>query len=182
MKIFKRLAITVLVLFLNAIGVSTAQAEPLTSQQVKSFIASMPKLIALGDKYNDNTKRDIDPSRPLGSSLELMGGKGDEYTELKQLALESGFVSVEQWADVGDRTLQAYIVASTSMPAEEIEALYQQGIANIKKDAQLSSAQKEMILSRMAETHKRNSALRNVSAPDLTAIQPFLAELESLLE
>lgn len=182
MKILKSIAITVLVLFLNTMGVSTAQADPLTQQQVKNFISSMPQLIALGDKYNDTTKRNIDPSRPLGSSLELMGGKGDEYTELKQLALKSGFSSVEQWADVGDRTLQAYIVASTAMPAEEIEALYQQGVANIKNDTQLSGAQKEMILSRMAETHKRNSMSRETSAADLAAIQPFLAELDRLLE
>ena len=95
----------------------------------------------------------------MGSSLELMGGKGQEYADLAQLAARHGFSSPEQWADVGDRTMQAYQFASSPVTPDQADAMYQQGIANILKDAKLSAEQKQLILGRMEKTHSRNQQL-----------------------
>lgn len=180
MKRLQRLAAASTMLF--CLGLSHAYAEPLTSEQVGRFIASMPELTALGEKYQDSAQRNIDPRRPLGSSLELMGGKGQEYADLAQLAARHGFSSPEQWADVGDRTMQAYQFASSPVPPDQVDAMYQQGIANILKDAKLSAEQKQLILGRMEKTHSGNQQARQVVEKDIPALKPHMAELDKLFE
>jgi len=161
---------------------SVAQAESLTSDQVGRFIAAMPELMALGEKFQDTKQHNIDPARPMSSGLEQMQGKGSEYTEFAQLATRHGFASAEQFASVGDRTMQAYMFASVDMSPEEINAMYQQGIANIKKDSALSAEQKELILGRMEKTHLSNVQARESVEKDLAALQPHMAELDKLFE
>ena len=159
-----------------------AHADPLTSQQVERFIAAMPELTALGEKYQDTKQHNIDPTRPLSSSLAQMQGKGSEYTEFSKLAARHGFGSAEQFADVGDRIMQAYMFSSISMSPEEIEALYQQGVANVKKDNALNAEQKELILGRMAKSHQGNVETRKTVEQDLAALRPHKADLDKLFE
>lgn len=159
-----------------------AYADPLTSQQVERFIAAMPELVALGDKYQDAKRRNIDPARPLSSGLAQMQGKGPEYADLSKLAVRHGFDSVEQFADVVDRTTQAYMSSSSGISPKEIEALYQQGVANIKKDKALSAEQKDLILGRMAKSHQNNVGARKTTEQDLAALQPHMAALKKLFE
>ena len=78
--------------------------------------------------------------------------------------------------------MRAYMLSFNSRSPEEIEALYQQGVANIKKDSTLSAQQKELILGRMAKSHQRNVAARKEIEQDLAALQPHMAELEKLFE
>lgn len=161
---------------------SLAYADPLTSQQVERFIAAMPELVALGEKYQDAGQRNIDPARPLTSSLAHMQGKGPEYTDISKLAARHGFSSVEQFADVGDRIMLAYMSSSTTQSPEEIEALYQQGVANVKKDSALSAEQKERILGGMAKSHQSSLEAGKAAEQDLAALRPHMAELEKLFE
>lgn len=164
------------------LGLPTAQAEALTSDQVARFIAAMPELEALGDKFQDTQRRKIDRNRPMSSSLELMQGQGPEYTVLANLAARHGFTGPEQFADVGDRVMQAYMFASIPMSAEQIEATYQQGVQNVKNDASLNADQKQRILQNMEKTHSRGVRARKSAEKDLDAVRPHMAELTKLFE
>src|SRR5690606_35809986 len=103
MKLLQRLAAASTILF--CLGLSHAYAEPLTSEQVGRFVAMMAELQALGVKYLDSAQHSIDPGRPWGSSVDLLGGEGQVYADLAELAARHGCSSPEQWADVGDRTM-----------------------------------------------------------------------------
>jgi len=116
----------------------------------------------------------------LSSGLEQMLGKGPEYAAFGQLAASHGFASAEQLADVGDRTVQAYLHSSTDLTPEQIEAMYQQGIANVKKDPNLNAAQKERILQNTAKRHQINTKARASAEQDFAAVRPHKAELDKL--
>jgi len=176
-RLFSRLILMLCIGF-----ASIAHADPLSSEQVKRFIAAMPELATLGEKYQDAGQRNIDPARPLSSSLAQMQGKGPEYTDISKLAARHGFASVEEFADVGDRVMQAYMFSSINKSAEEIEALYQQGVANVKKDKALSAEQKELILGRMAKSHQGNVEAGKTAEQDLAALRPHMAELEKIFD
>lgn len=162
--------------------VHNANAEPLTPQQVERFIASMPETTALGEKYDDGKPRNIDPARPLSSSLELMDRQSPEYADLSQLASRHGFSSAEQWADVGDRTINAYAVASSGKSSSEVDAAYNEAVANIHKNPSLTAAQKEAILAGMGKGHQRNMNARQSSEQDAAAVRPHMTELGKLFE
>lgn len=181
MKIFRGLCTSLILMLCSGLS-SMAYANPLTPQQVERFIAAMPELVALGEKYQDARRRHIDPTRPLSSSLAQMQGKGPEYADLSQLAARHGFDNVEQFADVGDRTTQAYMSSSINMSPKELDALYQQGVANIKKDNALSAEQKELILGRMEKSHQRNVEARKKVEQDRAALQPHMEALKKLFE
>ncbi len=59
---------------------------------------------------------------------------------------------------------------------------YQQGIANILKDAKLSAEQKQLILGRMEKTHSGNQQARQAVDKDIPALKPHMAELDKLFQ
>lgn len=181
MQILKHLVITLGILAISGLA-HLAHAEPLTPRQVERFIAGMPELIALGEKHDDDTLRDIDPARPLSSSLEQMSNDSPAYVELAELASRHGFASAEQLSDVGDRSIQAYLFAKSGVSAQNAQAGYLQGVANINKDPALDAARKEMILTRMESTHKLNMEALKASEKDIPAVQPHMAALDKLLD
>ena len=158
-----------------------AHAAPLTPLQVERYIASVPELKALGEKHDQKSRR-VDRARPLGSSLELMGKESPAYADLAQLAARHEFSSAEQWADVGDRTTQAYIILKSGLSSDEVEAGYKQGIVNVNNDASLTAAKKQAVLKGMEKGHKRNMAARQAAEKDLPAVRPHMAALDKLME
>lgn len=178
----KRKIAAVLGGLLLSLGVAYAGNQPLKDQQVAGFIASLPDVITLGEQHADNQLRDIDPRQPLASSLEIMDKKSPAYTDLAQLVSRHGFANVEQWANVGDRTITAYGIVASGLSNSQVEAGYQQGVVNIKKDAALNDNKKAIILKNMEKTHARNMLARKAAEPDLAAVQPYLKELDKLFD
>lgn len=159
--------------------VGMAAAADMTAKQVEGYMASMPELALIGDKY-PQSQQDIDRYRPLGSALELMDKKTDAYAELSALAKKHHFSTTEQWADVGDRVMQAYLVLSSSLTPEQVQAGYETGVANINKDPNLSKENKQKILTNMEKTHGRNMLMRKKAEPDLAVVKPYMGQLDSL--
>ncbi len=165
-------------LFLFGQSVGTAVATPLTEQQVERYLNSMQEAQALSAKHDDGKRKKIDHTRPLASGVELMKKKGPAYDDLSKLAKAHDFSSPEEWADVGDRVMNGYIVLSSSLTLAEVEKGYQQGIANINKDPKLSEASKRAVLAGMEKGHARNVALRKNAEQDLPALAPHRAALD----
>lgn len=159
-----------------------AAAMTLTPEHVERFIASMPESMELGEKYDNGNYHDIDPGRPMTSSLENMSPDDDAYKALTELAARHGFANAEEWAEVGDRTMNAYILAISGVSASGRDAAYQQGIANVMSDPNLTQEQKAAILAGMAKGNQRNAAQAESSEKDVSAIRPHMAELNKLFE
>lgn len=182
MLIIKRLAMT-LVMLVSSFGLSSlAHAEPLTSDQVERFIASMPDSLELGRKYDDKKTRNIDPAKPMTSGLALMDKKGPEYADISQLALRHGFTSAEQWAQVGDRTVSAYIVAKSGLSSQQVDQAYQEAVKNINKNPALTEDKKQAILAGMGKGHQRNMLVRQNSDQDVQALKPHMPALDKIFE
>lgn len=167
-----------LVLFMQY--TTSALAGPLTEQQVGNYLDSMPQAQELSEKHDDGKRKKIDPNQPLSSAIKLMNGKGPAYKDLGKLAAKHGFSSAEEWADVGDRVMNGYLILNSTLTPEQIEAGYQQGVSNIKKDPKLTEAQKQKILQNMEKTYTRNRNRRISAQPDLPALTPYKATLEKV--
>lgn len=165
-------------LFLFGQSVGTALATPLTEQQVERYLNSMPQAQALSAKHDDGKRKKIDRTRPLASGLDLMKKTGPAYEDLSNLAKTHGFSSAEEWADVGDRVMNGYVVLSSNLTLAEVEKGYQQGITNVNKDPKLSEASKRAVLAGMEKGHARNVALRKNAEQDLPALAPHRTALD----
>ena len=91
--------------------VSTAvTATPLSQAQVENYIASFAEAQTFGEQ-NPLQQKGIDHERPLVSSLELLAKDSPHYQGLNSIAQKHHFQNAEQWADVGDRVMNAYFIA-----------------------------------------------------------------------
>lgn len=142
----------------------------------------MPQATALAEKHDDGERKNIDPSRPLSSGLELMNGQGPAYDDLAELALLYGFSSPEQWADVGDRVIAGYPMASSEATVQSVKDGYQAGRRNVENDASLTPEQKTRILAGMEKGYSRNLTRMESAEQDLPAIRTNLSALKELLE
>lgn len=163
--------------FMNA-----GHAELMTEKQVQGFIESMPQADALGEKYDNGQRKKIDPSRPLSSALELMGGQGAAYAEIAELARRHGFSSPEQWADVGDRVINGYSVAVGGATLQSVDESFQAGKNNVENDVNLTADKKKAVLAGMEKGYLRNRAKIESSAADLPTIRAHLPALIKLFE
>ena len=100
--------------------------------------------------------------------------------ELELIGEKHDFSNVKQWADVGDRVMQAYLILSSNLSLEEVQAGYQVGVDNINKDSKLSDENKRKILAGMEKTHNRNMQMRKQAEPDLAVVKPYLGQLDAL--
>lgn len=153
----------------------------LTDAQVRGFIASWPQVSALGEKHDDGKRRPIDRRRPMSSAIEQMRGNKVE-AELKNIVSPHGFTSLEQWGDVGDRVMMAYMVLSQPPLSEaKREEQFQQGLKNVEADPKLTPEQRQTIVKNMHKSHARNKATIAAAERDAPAVQPHLAELKRVL-
>lgn len=182
MNIIRKSAAVLGALLLSLGLAHAAGGAPLKDQQVAGFIASLPDVVTLGEQHADTQLHNIDPGQPLTSSLEVLDKQSAAYTDLAQLVARHGFANVEQWANVGDRTIMAYGIVASGFTDSQVEAGYQQGVVNINKDPNLSADQKAKILQGMEKTHARNMLARKTAGPDLTAVQPYLEPLGKLFD
>lgn len=159
-----------------------SHAADLSAQQIERYMASVPALQSLGERHADRPQTNIDPSRPLSSSLEQMSQHDAAYLELSELARQHGFKDAQQWANVGDRIMQAYLKAKQPLSHELTQNLYQQGINNVKNDPNLSQTQKDIILRNMEKSFKANTGKQQETEQDIAAIRPYMKNLENIFE
>lgn len=156
-------------------------AAGLTEKQVQNYLDSVPEMQALGEKYKTEQKK-IDRARPLSSSLELMGKNSDSYRDLTTLAKKHAFEDAEQWADVGDRVMQAFIVSQSEVSLEQMKMNYEQAIANISNNPEYSSEKKQAVLKGMEKGYLRNVAMVKKAQPDLAVVKAKKTAIQAIFD
>lgn len=160
---------------------AAALSATLTGQQIENYLSSFNEAIALGDKYPTPELR-IDRTRPLGSALELMDKNTNSYTELSALAKKYQFDHVEQWADVGDRVMQGYLVLSSGQSLESMETNYNAAVKRIMNDAELSDQHKQGVIKGMEKGYLRNVAMFERAQSDLEVLKPYMPQIAPYFE
>lgn len=167
--------------FLLLISTNLAMAAGLTDKQVKNYLASVPDALVLGDKYNQEQKN-IDPMRPLSSGLELMGKTSSSYKELSALAKKHQFENAEEWADVGDRVMQAYIALQSDIDLDGMRTNYNQAVKSITADPKMSEAAKQGTLKGMEKGYLRNVKIVTSAQPDLPAVKSNITAIDAVFD
>lgn len=181
MSIIKRIATALSVLvFLSGVA-RVVSAEPLSSKQVERFIESLPETLELGEKHTIGNSPNIDPARPMASSLEYMDRKSPAYVDLAGLASRHGFASVEKWADVGDRTMNAYAAISSGGAWGGSASAYKEAFDSINAAPGLTDAQKQAILAGIGEDQVEMDT-GPTTEEDIAAVRPHMTKLAELLQ
>lgn len=160
---------------------SIAMAAGLTKKQVQDYLDSVPETLVLSEKHQVEQKK-IDRNRPLSSSLELMGKDSVSYQDLTALAKKNHFKDAEQWANVGDRVMQAYIVSQSAMTLEQMKANYDTAEASINNNPEYSEDKKQAILKGMKKGYLRNVEMVKKVQSDLPAVQAKMTEIDAVFD
>lgn len=157
------------------------QTRPLTQDDVARYLETAPAVRSLGDRHAQQ-QADVDAGQPLTSAMAALSKDDDARRELDELVRQHGFADVREWADVGDRIMNAYRVMDTTRSPEEIQAAYEQGVANIRDNKDMTDIQKKAILAAMEKRHRHNLDVLKAAQPDLPAVQAHRDAVQAFFE
>lgn len=117
-------------------GNSVQDVQPLTSDSMEAFIASIPTMRMWTDQYNAVARvvapKVLNPSVLSGNPFALIVAElrgSDAYDAMNTAVAQHGFETPEAWASVADRVTKALgVLAGRSDEAASALALAQRGI------------------------------------------------------
>ncbi len=90
-----------------------------------------------------------------------------------------GFSSIEEWANVGDRSVRAYAATKMETEMPKMDEQMKEARESLKKSG-MPPAQQEAMLKMMNAGSEMMKAYEDVSAADKKAIKPFWKDIEGL--
>ena len=193
MKIIAALSISILI-FLSSFFALHAEV-PLSGNDVQHFMNAMKPLQELGTKYDfiensDKAMRNQNPMAnqnlsdfsPMTRSLKEIKGH-EAYGEFEYIIRNAGFSSPQQWANVGDRVMKAYMSLKmiADITPEKIQEM-KVSIEDIKKNEYLSPEIKKQLLNSMTQMMVMTTNIPKTTKADQETLKPYLAKLERLFE
>jgi hypothetical protein len=148
---------------------ASAVAAPLTQTQVSNYIASHAEAQALTEQI-PIPQKNIDRHRPLVSGVELLAKDSQLYQSLGNIAQRHHFRNPEQWADVGDRVMNAYFIAKQGTTLELIKRNYKEAEQRINSNPDYTEQHKKAVLVGMEKGYLRNVGKIQDAQPDLPAV------------
>lgn len=158
---------------------ATAVAVPLTQAQVNNYIASHAESQALAEQ-DSAPQKGIDRHRPLVSGVELLAKDSQLYQSLSNIAQKYHFRNPEQWADVGDRVMNAYFIAKQGATLEVIERNYKEAEQRINSHPDYTEQHKKGVLTGMEKGYLRNVKKIHDAQPDLPAVTGLMDKIAPL--
>ena len=156
-------------------------ATPLSPAQVENFIASYPEAQAFGEEHPLKQKN-IDRHQPLTSSVALLAKDSLHHKGLSSIANKHSFANAEQWADVGDRVMNAYFIVKQGSTLESIKRNYQEAEARINNNPEYSEQHKKGVLNGMEKGYLRNVKKIQDAQQDLPTVQGLMDKIAPLYE
>ncbi|HKM37906.1 MAG TPA: hypothetical protein VJY83_09760 [Thiopseudomonas sp.] len=154
-------------------------ATPLSSAQVENYIASFAEAQTFAEE-NPLKQKGIDRDRPLVSSVDLLAKDSLHYQGLSKIAQKYHFRNLEQWADVGDRVMNAYFIAKEGSSLEFIKRHYEEAEARINNNPDYSKQFKKDLLAGMEKGYLRNVKKTQNAQPDLPAVTDLMDQIAPL--
>ena len=191
-----------LLLVTSLLPATRAAAEefpPLTSESVRSLLATLPEVKTIGEKYEaeGNPLPDIGGGE-MGSpeAMEdmrkgmLTGSLGDlrghaAWDEFQSMVESHGFDSVAAWANVGDRVMAGFIQLQVAKEAPEARQQMEQAKQQILANDQMPEAQKQQMLKMIEGQMQMFDAMTEsevLQEGDLEVIEPMLDEIRTTME
>ena len=184
-KTAKNVFLLIITLALFCVSLSS-MAKDLTQSNVGSFISAMddlrntndPALKALNDKTQFNPKKSISVSKEgqlnVYQNAIQQEIPNDSRTALKNLAKNNGFSSLEQWAQISDRIIAAYL---------QVNLDKQGGLNKIPElTPQIRQALPPEMLAQIEQINKMAKEVGNAPAKDVALVKANYAQIEQLLK
>lgn len=170
--------LSVLVIFCSSF--TSSWAQPLTESEVERFLDSLPAL----EQIEPNTSPSIDPSatlQPFTQSLEQLPPGDQRHAAIEKIAKSHGFKQAKDWAQTGDRVIQAYVLMHMGISFEEMERAYSQALQMLETPG-LPPEMKQMLSQQLnSESLEQFRSLKN-SKPDVPAVKVHEKRLETLVQ
>lgn len=172
--------------FLLLVSGAFAADGPLTEDQAKRFVASLPAVDTLGDEWQAEGKTEqlmVDTAPKAGEGFKpyssataaLAKNYPSDHAQLAKTVKGHGF-SIEDWGVVGDRVMAAYI-------AIKLEEADPQAMAMMEG---MDTSMLEMMPPEMRAELERSFAMmetaKNASDADKQAVATVKAELDAYTE
>jgi len=179
--------VLLLILSLILLGVALPSwAKDLTQSHVDDFISAMasfkntndPALKALSDKTKFNPSKSISFSNDGRLNVyqytiqqKMPTGSRDA---LQKLVKQNGFSSLEQWAQISDRMLAAYM---------QINLNKQGRLNNVPElTPQMRQALPPQMIAQIEQVTKIAKAVQNASAKDIALVKTNFAKIQQVLQ
>ncbi len=185
-RIFGCLAIGAIGALLIITGVVAADGAPLTTDQAKRFVASLPTVEVLGDQLDvegkiDNLQIDTRPKageifKPYSNAVVALKEKyPSDHTKLANKVKTHGF-STAEWGRVGDRVMVAYL--ALKMQDEDPDSMAM--MAGMDK-SMLDMVPPEM-RAQLEGTFAMMETIKNAPDEDKAVVASVKAELDAYME
>lgn len=157
-----------------------AQAAPLTSQTIQSFIDVQRELEDFDQRFPELDRRSedvTDPAHPVSSFLPLLEEFPEAESHLEAIIEDHGFSDLEQWADIGDRVYTSMMAITFREMSPQEKAMFDE-MANAPIDEDAPEYLKAQ-MRQMKEMNKGfQQAVKSASDADIEAVRPFLDQLD----
>lgn len=169
-------------LLLAATGALAGEGAPLTQDQVKRFVATLPALDALGEEFAAEGKSEElsiesrpkagEPFRPYSGAVAALKERYPaDHARLASAVRPHGF-STEEWGRVGDRVMIAWL----ALKMEEEDPRSMQMMEGMDQ-SMLSMVPPEM-KAQLEATFAMMDTVRNAPEADKQAVAPFKDEID----
>lgn len=158
---------------------TSAWAAPLTVAEAGRFIDSLAAL----QNLEQNEQLPIDPESnlsPFSTGLASLAPEDPLRKQLIKISKNHGFNQVENWAQVGDRVVQAYVLASIGMPIQELQKSLEQTQAMLN-DPNLPDEMRQMFAGTLNNQLMQQFQNLSNSEQDIPAITPHINKLNQLV-
>lgn len=185
----KRITVPLL-LFALFISMPLLASDALTGKTVRDFIDSLKELEQLGNKYESDRTTTSDGNQSIDQTMQMIQSPFSTaasemiaskfYNEYLGVIKRHGFVSAEQWSQVGNRIY--YAIAAVQME-KEMPGNMDQQIAQAQeqmKASGMSAEQQKMMIDMMAASRQAMQQFENVPQADREVVKPYIAEFEQL--
>lgn len=167
----------------------TAQAQsgaPLQENEVRRFLATLDPLEELGQRYDESDFDNIeinpdDGFAPMAASLEEFRGH-EGYPELQAILADQDFTDEDRWAEVGDRTLRAYMALQIREQHPNMLQEMTAALEQIENQPGVSEEQRASMLEMMGPAVAIARSIEQVSDEDLQMAETMRPEIDAVVD
>lgn len=188
MTLFARFR-AVLIFTLLVLNASMARAEALTGPQIERFITSLKALQSMEADF-EAAAPELDQGDPaslprldtlMSDAVTRMKGHS-LYDRMNQVVKQHGFEGVDQWSQIGDRILNAFVARQMGAQSQDVRKEMEQALAQIENNPNMTDAQKQQMKSMMGGAVSSVEAMAKAPQEDVKAIGPYMEALNRTLD
>lgn len=182
MSMLRRGLLAALILLLPLVA-QAASGAPLAEEEVRRFLATLPGLEELGERHADTglDDTDIDPEAgfaPMAAALQQIRDHA-AYPEFQQVLQGQGFGEEERWAEVGDRTLRAYMALQLMEEHPGMLDELRGALAQLEGDPSLPAEQRAMMLQMLGPAVAIARSIESVPEADISLTRAMRPEIDA---